>query len=901
MRPSSWLTTVAAFALIATLIGCGGTTNSTPTGGGTGGGPLPNETQGTARVDVNTETGAVKVTPLGKGNQTNSLYTGSALSITSSSLSTDPGEITLKKLKLTIANNTTDTIEGGRMIFDTVSSDVGGSLDLRPFTSVSTIVGPGSSANDGPGPSVTINQPTGIASAPDGSVFLAGSGDGTLRRLQNDFVTRIATGIASPGGVAVLGSSVFMLEQSAHNLVRVPTTGGNKFVLAGNGAAGFADGSGAAAQFSSPRDIEIIGTTAFIADLANDKIRTATNLTGGSAIVATLNVFPAITSPSGLASFTQGGVNWLVVTSSATHKIHLVNSANGQSFVIAGTGVLGSTNGLGTVAQFNTPFDATFSNGAIFVSDLGGRTIRQLSLSDGALPQFASSWTVKTVAGTGANGAVDGNGATAQFGSPRFLETDNSGGLLLGDLTNNRIRTVSPVSGVFPVTGSGGTGSGQVEVIGVDGYLPDPLGTRKPFCSLPVFAPKGGAGSSRDKEISFTIASGVKSFFFIISVSGSTSSTPAALDAVSNSGVGDSFGSPNVAVRTLSGQLPVGWADGDATVARYGNSPFVAASKIGYFVSDGTNANIRFVDFNGTATTIAGIGGASHGGSAAGGNGATCSFASPAGIWSNEDGNLLYVCDVDDHVIMRLQRSDSNITNPLSWTVSIIAGIAGSVGNNVGDGVTARFAEPLGITADSTGRRVLVGDSANHCVKVLDLIGNNPGSPDQWGVGFYAGSTSGVSGNVNANGTAARFTEPGALALSKTGDVYVCEQGGFRVRRIAPSGDVSAVAGAIATTSGMVDGFGAVARFTSPSGIALDDAGYAYVSDALFVRRISLTTFEVKTVAGRSDIPQIVDGAGNTASFSFLVNLDYDPQRGVIFSDNGRFGIIERTIRQGLP
>jgi hypothetical protein len=904
MRPSPWLSTVAASALIAALIGCGGTTNSTPTGGGTGGAPLPTE-QGTARVDVNTETGAVKVTPLGKGNQTNSLYTGSALSIASTSLSTDPGELTLKKLKLTIANNTTDAIEGGRMIFDTVSSDVGGSLDLRAFSSVATIVGPGSSPNDGPGSSVTISQPTGMARDTDGSIFIAGSGDGTLRRLKNDFVTRIATGIATPGGIALSGASVFMVEQSAHNLVRVPTTGGSKFLMAGGSAAGYVDGSGATARFSSPRDIEIIGSTAYIADLANDKIRTAINLSGGSATVATLNVFPAITSPSGLAYLPLGGIDWLVVTSSNTHKVFLVNSANGQSFQIAGTGTTGLTNGLGTVAQFDSPFDATVSGGAIFVADLGNRLIRQLTLNDGALPQFPSSWTVKTVAGSGTNGAVDGPGGSAQFGSPRFMETDGSGGLLLGDLTNNRVRRITAASGVFPITGTG-SGTGQVELIGVDGYVPDPgtLDQRKPFLELAPFAPKGEVGDSQQHDINFTVASSVKSFYFIISISGDSPGTPAALDSVSYpTESGAHNGSPNVAVRTIAGNGSADWVDGVAAAARFGAQCGVARSRIGYFIADVTNATIRYMDFQGNVTTVAGIRGVT-GGNALPGTGATCSFANPFGIWSNEDGNLLYVTDFSRSVVMRLALVSGSPADPNNWLVSIIAGSNGATGNIVGDGVTARFFGPVGVAAEPNGRRIFVTDYNNQCVKVLDFNGADPTNPSQWTVSFFVGSTIGASGYANGTGTASLFTGPFGLAFSKSGDLYITENGGRRIRRVNAVRDVTLVAGDDSTgvgTMGNADGIGNAARFTDPRDITLDDAGYAYVADASVIRRISLLTREARTVAGRLDLVLPRDGSGATAVFKEAYGIDYDPQRGLIVGDTARIALVERIIRTGQP
>jgi sugar lactone lactonase YvrE len=851
-------------------------------------------------VDVDVQTGAVKVTPLGK-NQSKSLYTGSAVTVTSTPLSTDASELTIKKLKLSIHNNTADSIDSSQLIVDKVVTDAG-AFDLREFSNVSTIVGPGSSASDGPGPSVTISQPTGIARDTDGTLYLAGSGDGTLRKMSGGFVTRIATGIATPGGVAVLGSSVFMVEQSAHNLVRVPTSGGSKFVMAGGGVSGLVDGSGAAARFNAPRDIEIIGTTAFISDNLNDRIRTATNLAGGSATIATLNVFPTITGPSGLAHLTMGGAEWLVVTSTITHKVYLVNSANGQSFIIGGTGVTSSLDGPGNTATFNTPYDVAVAGNAIFVSEVGGRVVRQMTLSEGAQPQFASSWIVKTVAGAGSAGSADGPGATAQFSSPRFMATDGSGAILVSDLSNNRTRKITAASGVFPITGSGGGTSGTVSVANPDSFILDPanFNSRKAVFEFGSLSPSGTAEDTEEKEIEFTVAEGVNAFWFVVSLSGGGSSI-GALDAFANLG-SPLVGSPNVNVRSITGSQP-GYADGSPTAAQF-NSPYISATPSGviYVADNSNNAVRRFDPSTGMTRTIAGL---VRTGGTVGGSGTTSRFVSPTGIWMNDTETEGYLVNYQSVVVMRLSRSigsDPNDSN--SWTVAIIAGLADTIGLVQGTGDVARFGFLRSLAVDSGGSTLYVTDSGNNQVRMLTIAGGlNRNVAANWNVSLVAGDPAGFPGDVDGSGTSARFNSPSGIVWAKDGNVYLTEGLGRRVRRLTPDGQVTLVAGSTTGVMGAVDGVGSAARFSFPTGICLDNSGYAYVADDSngCVRRVNLTTGEVRTVAGVSPSTPDIDGSGQTAHFTGPRSVAFIPGKGLYTSGYYGIRLVERVIRNGAP
>jgi len=98
-------------------------------------------------------------------------------------------------------------------------------------------------------------------------------------------------------------------------------------------------------------------------------------------------------------------------------------------------------------------------------------------------------------------------------------------------------------------------------------------------------------------------------------------------------------------------------------------------------------------------------------------------------------------------------------------------------------------------------------------------------------VSTLAGTPDAIGGDDGA-GAAARFRYPSAEAVNAAGTVYVADSGGCTIRAVTPDGGVTTLAGTYATC-GSADGTGAGARFGSPLGLALDDAGNLYVADAV--------------------------------------------------------------------
>jgi hypothetical protein len=87
----------------------------------------------------------------------------------------------------------------------------------------------------------------------------------------------------------------------------------------------------------------------------------------------------------------------------------------------------------------------------------------------------------------------------------------------------------------------------------------------------------------------------------------------------------------------------------------------------------------------------------------------------------------------------------------------------------------------------------------------------------------------GEAGYVDGPATAARFRLAMGLVVDTRGNIYVADSGNRRLRRIAPDGVVSTIAGS--GKSGGADGPALQASFTDPSGVAIGRDGTLYVLD----------------------------------------------------------------------
>jgi hypothetical protein len=346
---------------------------------------------------------------------------------------------------------------------------------LREITavgSVSTLAGtPGIGGRaDGTGPAASFFYPGGVASTGSGTVYVADTGNHTIRAMDSPGVVTTLAGAAGvegsangtgsqalfayPCGVASGGSGNLYIADTNNNAIREVTTAGVVTTIAGSaGPPGSADGSGGAALFNGPTGVAADGNgNVYVADTGNSTIR---KIAAGGAVTTFAGVAGVAGSsdgtgpsarfnaPLGVAVDNVGNVYVADTNNNTIRKI----TAGGTVTTLAGTaGQTGSGDGAGGSARFNGPYAvAVDASGNVYVADHTNGTIRKIDTSD----------TVSTLAGTaGQLGFTDGTGFAAKFNQPSALAVDGSGFVYVADTYNRAIREISPGGGVTTLNGS---------------------------------------------------------------------------------------------------------------------------------------------------------------------------------------------------------------------------------------------------------------------------------------------------------------------------------------------------------------------------------------------------------------------------------------------------------------
>ena len=153
-----------------------------------------------------------------------------------------------------------------------------------------------------------------------------------------------------------------------------------------------------------------------------------------------------------------------------------------------------------------------------------------------------------------------------------------------------------------------------------------------------------------------------------------------------------------------------------------------------------------------------------------------------------------------------------------------------------------------------------------------------------------AGGTNGYADGV---GTSARFDNPQDIVSDSSGNIYVADTNGNRIRKINTQGVMTTIAGSGSTA--FADGTGIGASFNRPKGIAVDIIGNIYVADTYNYRIRKITPGGVVTTLAGSQYG-FADGTGTGASFSFLNEIAIYNATGDLFvADEYRI----RRVTQG--
>ena len=506
----------------------------------------------------------------------------------------------------------------------------------------------------------------------------------------------------NPNGITADGQGNLYVVDQDNSTIRTIDSNNNVTTIAGQvGVAGSADGQGANASFYYPSGITSDGQgNLYVVDQNNFTIRKIDSNNNVTTIAGQLGISGSADGQGTNASFnypnsiTCDGQGNLYVTDPSNQTIRKIDSNNNVTTIAGQVGNQGSANGQGTNATFYYPTGITSdSQGNLYVTDLYNETIRKVDSND----------TVTTIAGqVGLQGSSDGPAANVDWFITPAITVDGQGNLFVADNVNNdilKIGTNDSVTTIAGQVGNAGSANGQgtnasfntPNGITVDSkgnlYVADSgndtirkIGSNNNVTTIAGQAGISGRANGQGTNATFYYPTGItsdgKGNLYVTDL---YNDTIRKIDSSNN-------------VTTIAGQAGIsGRANGQGTNATFYYPTGITRDGQGnLYVTDLYNDTIRKIDSSNNVTTIAGH--ARTRGSADG-QGTNATFALPAGITSDSQGNL-YVADQHNDTIRKI---DTNLN------VTTLSGQAGVSGSADGQGTNATFDHPTGITVDSKG------------------------------------------------------------------------------------------------------------------------------------------------------------------------------------------------------
>ncbi len=599
---------------------------------------------------------------------------------------------------------------------------------ITPAGVVTTVAGLAGTSGfaDGTNSTARFNFPAGLCLDSATNIYVADAGNNLIRKITPAGVVTTLAGHGGAGGsadgtnsdayffapscVAADAFGNIYVADSGNNTIRFVTPSGVVTTYAGTaGVAGSTDGPATNALFDFPEALRFDASgNLYIADTQNSVIRKITPAGMVSTYAGTARLTGSRDGPTNYALFFlpeglgMDAATNVYVADTGNNTARVITPA-GLVITLAGNaGVAGYADGISNAALFSNPTGITADSfGNAFLTDNNNNVIRKIT------PEGVTT----TFAGTVGSGIADGTGPNARFNYPNGVVVDAAGNSYVSDFLNHTIRMVTPAGVVTTFAGLAG-------VPGVDdgtngtARFNNPSGMAMDASGNIYVA---DSGNSTIRKV--TLAGVVTTLAGFAGIPGSQDGTgtaaqfnaPAAVavDASGNVFVADAGNfevrkiTPGGVVTTVAGNTLVeGYFDAPGTNASFGSVSGIAVDGAGnIYVADTPNLVVRKIAPDGTVSTFAGL---AHNGGIVDGTGGTARFGSPYGLALDSATNLIVV-DLGNNVIRRISPQGM---------VSTLAGNVGIRGSADGTGVAALFSSPRQVALDGAGN-LYVADAGN--------------------------------------------------------------------------------------------------------------------------------------------------------------------------------------------
>jgi streptogramin lyase len=741
---------------------------------------------------------------------------------------------------------------------------------------------------NGPRAQSLFSQPAFVAlnNQADGSIYVSDGANNAIRKISpgtTGAVETLAGGLNNPQGIALdYRGYLWIAESGAHTIRRIHLATGAVQLVAGQaGAAGFADGVGAAARFNHPIGLAIEPETTteqidrqrtgaspppvrvIVADSGNGVLRRISE-TG-----QVVTIPGSFTSPTSVAVDPVGN---FYVSESTTDRVkvilrktgevteasedHTFNRPAGIAISRAGKVLVADHDHAAQEIQYGQPRITSITPNHVSYQGGTALTIEGANFAPDSIVIVGGVELPCTVDSTSSIRFTAPSGAKALPSGITTVTVLNRGGLGQAPLDFEAIGLSQLPSGYVTTVAGGSTfvGDGaaavnaglQPEGVAVDSagnlFIVDTANSRIRRVDVRTGIITTVAGNGQE---AFAGDGGPAILASLL--------TPhdVAFDSAGNLLISEFWAgrirrvdAQTGIIQTIAGApgQPYG-IDGPALQVGINPVSFTLDSAGNIFVTEYLGSRVKRIDAKSQmVTTIAGIG--SDGYSGDGGPAVNAALNRPVGVAVDKDGNV-YIGDTDNAVIRRIDAVTHVIT-------TVVGTHEFGFCNDGTPALSCQISSPRGLVFDAEGNLLFSDPNPNrHRVRKLTFATGT--------ITTIAGRGDSDEGFSGDGGPATRAgVLPGALALDAAGNLFIAHNPGYpgsRVRRVDGSkGIITTVAGNGVEAFVGDNGIATSATLHDPRAIAFDSGGNLFAATAGFyfsrVRKVDGATQVITTAMG---------------------------------------------------